>query len=44
MKDPEEEKGGERVRKQCCHGNWQGSEDQNKNVNWFTLRESDGIG
>lgn len=28
--------------KLCCHGNWHGSEEQNKNVNWFTLRECDG--
>ena len=34
---------GERVRKWklCCHGNWHGSEEQNKNVNWFILRECD---
>lgn len=28
--------------KLCCHGNWNGSEEQNKNVNWFTLKECDG--
>lgn len=39
--DRERETEDEKV-KLCCHGNWHGSEEQNKNVNWFTLRECDG--
>lgn len=27
--------------KLCCHGNRDGSEEQNKNVNWFSLKECD---